>query len=510
MIIIPIGRDENNRIVLEDPAQSVSNYHAELKIKDNGAMFLYDKSTNGSFVNGIRIGPKQDFPLQRGNMVSFANKVNLNWSAVPEVPVSEDTLRIISIGKNSDNDIQLDMHDRISRYHALLRITKDYNYFLYDMSLNGTFVNNLRIPARSWYKVKYADHVSFDGSNKLNWDLVPAGKSGKKKSMRPALIAAALLIALLAGVKLFPRLGKKDLYKEYESSVCLVVNKFVYTIDFGELGIYDAILAPDGSAMTFDPAKQTPNMLTGTGFFISEDGKLVTNRHVVSPWLSTRTQNPAGYKILGVLANNIANQVISNLQNANTRVGINPEQFAKNNQLIRAWANAKSTIGGRSLELSVVLNNTFFNNGKDMINCQLLNIADDERLDIGLLQTNTKTLPPLVKSLVKADDVVPDGELQPGKRIFILGFPMGMNLANTSQGIKANFQDGQVSRESDGFEFGHNVSSATGASGSPVFDEEGRLAGIHYSGMRGTQGFNFAITAGQLKKLLGSWLPATN
>src|SRR6185369_201437 len=125
MIIISIGRDPNNRIELEDTAQVVSNYHAELKIKDNGSMSLFDKSTNGTVVNGTQIPKTQDFPVYRGNVVSFANKATLNWSLVPEVPVSEDTLRIMSIGKNPDNDIQLSTQDRISRYHALLRITKD-------------------------------------------------------------------------------------------------------------------------------------------------------------------------------------------------------------------------------------------------------------------------------------------------------------------------------------------------------------------------------------------------
>lgn len=507
MIIISIGRDENNRIVLEDPAQTVSNYHAELKIKDNGSMFLFDKSSNGSFVNGIRVTQKQDFPLQRGNVVSFANKVVLNWSTVPEVPVSEDTLRIVTIGKNSDNDIQLDMHDRTSRYHALLRVTKDYQYYLYDMSMNGVFVNNLRIPARSWYKIKHGDPVTFGGTDKLDWSTIPAAKAGKR-SMRPALMAAAVLIALLAGVKLFSSLGKKDLYKEYESSVCMVVNKFVYTIDFGELGVFDAVLDGQGNAMTVD-ATQTTNELTGTGFFFSEDGKLVTNRHVVVPWTTIRSQNPAGFKILGVLATNIANKAIGSLQSANAQFGISPEQMTKNLQMIRAWSNAKASIGGKTMELSVLLNNTFYNNDRDLITCQVLKISEDPKLDIGLIQTNSKTLPPLVKKLVNANDIVPDGELQPGKKVFILGFPLGTRLANTTQGIKANFQDGQVSRVTDGAAFGHNIATTHGASGSPIFDEEGRLAGVNYSGLPGQAGFNFAIAASQVKKLLDTWVPAS-
>lgn len=506
MIIISIGRDENNRIVLEDPVQLVSNYQAELRIHDNGNMFLFDKSSNGTFVNGVRIPSRQDFPVYRGNMVLFANKIPLNWTLVPEVPAAEDTLRIMTIGKHNDNEIRLGQQDRISRHHALLRITKEGDYYLYDMSTNGTLVNNLRIPARSWYKVKYGDHVSFGGADSLNWKLVPAHKkSAKKVNMRPMLIAAAVVLLICAGTLLYPKLLKKDLYKQYESAVCLVVNQYVYTIDFGELGSFDATFDERGAATLYEPGKKDPVVITGTGFFISKDGKLMTNRHVASPWMFARDEDPAGYKSLLQLASYIMAYQVGKLKQASEQA-TTVDQLVKVNRLISAWANAKPTIGGHPQEVSVLLNNTFFNSSKDLINCEVLHVSDDEKLDIGLLQTNNKTLPAQVKSLVSVEDIVPDEELRPGKKIFTLGFPMGLRLAKTSQGIKANFQDGQVSRETDGIAFGHNMPTTGGASGSPVFDEDGRLAGVHYSGVREQQqGYKFAITASRVKKLLATW-----
>ena len=92
--------------------------------------------------------------------------------------------------------------------------------------------------------------------------------------------------------------------------------------------------------------------------------------------------------------------------------------------------------------------------------------------------------------------------MQPGKKIYILGFPKAFVLAETNEGIKANFQDGQISREPDGYNFGHNISSTHGASGSPVFDDAGRLVGVNYAGYDDASGFNFAITASQAKKLV--------
>lgn len=520
MIIITIGRDQHNRIVLEDPAQLVSSHHAELKIKHDGTMFLYDKSANGTFVNGTRIPRHQDFPVTRGNTILFANKLSLNWAAVPDVPVADDTLRVMNIGKESGNDIQLSANDRISRYHALLRITKDYSYYVYDMSTNGTFVNNLRIPARTHYKIKYGDDVSFGNMDKLNWKLIP-GVSGSLTGMnkflrkltlgdikingvkmRPTIAVAAFVLVIVTGIYVFVGSGKKDLYVRYGNSVCLIVNDYVYTLDFAQLGKFDVTLNEDEKLVWYTPGKNRPVSCTGTGFFISKDGKLLTNRHVTSPWATDIKEDPDLYKALVQMANTLPALMINSLLSENKQTN-SSKQIALNNAEIQAWANARATIGGgHSTQVAILLNNTHYNSEKDLITCQVLKVSEDERVDIGLMQINTKMLPAQVKNLVDVNDIVSDQELKPGKKIFILGFPLGFTLAKTSEGLKSNFQNGQVSREPDGFAFGHNVPETGGASGSPVFDEEGRFAGVHYSGMGNIQGFKLAITATQAKKLL--------
>ncbi len=510
MITITIGRDENNRIIIEDPAQIVSNYHAELKIKEDGSMFLYDKSSNGTFVNGTRIPKNQDFPVFRGNAISFANKVILNWALVPDVPASADTIRIMTIGKKPDNDIQLSATERTSRYHALLRITKDYNYYIYDTSVNGTFVNNLRVPERTYQKIKYGDTVRFGDTDKLNWALVPRGKTKFSIRKSPLIRIAAIVLPVLAigaiALSLWMRSG--NLYEKYENSVCMVVNQFVYTIDFGELGKFELSYGFDPRTnrnnLLWYEAGVKPVLITGTGFFISKDGKLITNRHVARPWSVVEKDDADIYNGLVATARNVVNYRVGLLVAADS-AATTPEVKAECRRLITAWTTAKPTYGGRSISVAIALNNVFISSEKDLIDCEVLRVSDDDKVDIALLQTNNKILPSTVRNLVDVDKALPDDELKPGKKIFILGFPMGFSLAKTSQGIKANFQNGQVSRVSDGFSFGHNIEEVGGASGSPVFDEDGHLAGVHYAGIGNTAGFKFAVAASQVKKLMSGW-----
>ncbi|MDR1357301.1 MAG: FHA domain-containing protein [Tannerellaceae bacterium] len=78
-----IGRDEDCFIRIQDNGQRVSRRHATLKITGNGKMFIADHSSNGTFVNGMRIASDVDFPVKRKDVVSFANEIELDWKLIP-------------------------------------------------------------------------------------------------------------------------------------------------------------------------------------------------------------------------------------------------------------------------------------------------------------------------------------------------------------------------------------------------------------------------------------------
>lgn len=53
--LLKIGRGRQNDIVLEDPEQLVSRFHAELRPNDGGYVLVDLNSQNGTWVNAERI-----------------------------------------------------------------------------------------------------------------------------------------------------------------------------------------------------------------------------------------------------------------------------------------------------------------------------------------------------------------------------------------------------------------------------------------------------------------------
>lgn len=77
-----IGREENSHIIISDPSKMVSRHHATLTV--NGTkMTIMDHSSNGTFINGIKITSNTPVPVTRKDIVSFANVYDLDWNRIP-------------------------------------------------------------------------------------------------------------------------------------------------------------------------------------------------------------------------------------------------------------------------------------------------------------------------------------------------------------------------------------------------------------------------------------------
>jgi len=82
---ILIGRGDECQVRIIDQSQKVSRNHATLKIYGNGKMYIIDHSSNGTWVNGVKISQNVEYPINRGDSVSFAHTSELNWGQIPKM-----------------------------------------------------------------------------------------------------------------------------------------------------------------------------------------------------------------------------------------------------------------------------------------------------------------------------------------------------------------------------------------------------------------------------------------
>lgn len=84
MKVYSIGRGQDCDIIIADNSDVVSRHHASLTVYSSGKMCITDLSTNGTFVNGIKISPHVAVPVTRKDSISFAHVSKLDWRAVPK------------------------------------------------------------------------------------------------------------------------------------------------------------------------------------------------------------------------------------------------------------------------------------------------------------------------------------------------------------------------------------------------------------------------------------------
>lgn len=87
-----IGRDASNDIRYEE--KQISRTHAMIRVDKNGVVTLYDKSVNGTTINGAPVQRFTEIPVKHGkDRIVFAGRYELNWSQIPQ-PTSHRKLLV--------------------------------------------------------------------------------------------------------------------------------------------------------------------------------------------------------------------------------------------------------------------------------------------------------------------------------------------------------------------------------------------------------------------------------
>lgn len=496
MKLLVIGNNSNCHIRFNSPF--VSGYHAELLLLDNGEILLTDKgSRNGTYLNDQRLQPNKDIPVKRGDAIRFADQL-LDWQNVPSLPMPDFTKikEMRGIGTNFRNKHQL-QGDKVSRFHATLTKKNDKKWYIQDHSKNGTTVNGKAIPSNLDIKLKKGDKILCAGVPVPN----PYGE-GRQINYRKLLTILFIVLAVSGvGIGVYSLRGcgeanslqvpsklmtDNEIYARYKNSTVLLIGFYYYKVsagnlDLGKLELPTEVVISEGKLKAVNGQRGNMNMYTGTGFFVSEDGKIVTNLHIVRPWLFE--------KDLSLISDQYKMFMAS---------------VASENPALNAFT-AQIKVEGVLDYIGMIPNGVYFSED-NLKKCREFAVHNNTEKDVAILQLETMKLPDKSSIVDLNQAVVNDTEITVGSHIYTLGFPFGLSLQDlkSPKGIQLLGHGGSITQESTKYSFGFDAASYGGASGSPIFNEKGQLIGILNSGVSKSQGFNYAIKASYVVDLLNS------
>lgn len=346
-----------------------------------------------------------------------------------------------------------------------------------------------------------------------------------------------------------------EILTECGSGVVMVANQFYYkiTLPTGKVWYFTGFDEEgDLENWTMDLAEIQKNkkMITGTGFFVSEDGKIVTNRHVAAPTITLSDTKKSVRSLLDGMAEMVRaemesmsekydelersksdcytyNEYDGNYYADNERLQQLEHQQTLLKEAYDGDIQIKDNIRAMDLselkvepvcELGIAYNNTYVTKITDFIPCVVTSVSDKENVDLAIIQLKNKLTREgkhvfavsdnenqgfldKLKSLFASSD---KDELQTDQKLYMIGFNAGFTLANTSQGIKAQITSGTISQKPDNDKIMYTIPTLPGSSGSPVVNEYGKLAAVNFAGVTGTQSFNYGILTKRVKQFINN------
>lgn len=490
MKLIVVGTDFNCMIRLD--SQYVSSYHAEILLLDNGDILLTDKgSKNGTYLNDQRLQPNKDVPVKRGDVIRFADRV-LDWKNIPTIEIDSDIREMRGIGTNFRNKYQL-QGEKVSRYHATFSKRKDGRWYIQDHSKNGTSINGKKIPAHQNIKIKRGDVILCAGVAVPN-PYTEESSVGFSAKLWGVFIVLIILFGCGGAAYYFMNkyhldseflhpLTDEEIHERYQNSIVLVVGYYYYEVsagalDLSKLGLPTEVVVSDGMLKAVNDQRANMNIGAATGFFVSEDGKIVTDMHVVKPWHAAEDSSL------------IANQYRKFVSDA-----------AMSNPAVKAFASQIKVEGVLSY-VGVIPNGAGFSED-NIQQCRILTADDGDERNMAVLQLESKELPDChIVNL--GQSVTGDSAIYVGAHIYSMGFPAALAFENltSSEPVLLQEYSGDITQDCDEFSFGIDAPAYEVLGGSPVFNEKGQLIGILDVGNTKEQGCQYVMKASYVLDLM--------
>lgn len=348
----------------------------------------------------------------------------------------------------------------------------------------------------------------------------------------------------------------EQLFEERASGVVVILNEYYYEMRLPNGGcIYFTGINSDGDLDNFtldeELIRKTPQVMTGTGFFIDKQGTIMTNRHVAQPQLD-KDQAKAAYinlikniksfigyglsqmqqqyadleqlKQQSLLYDPYSGNTYYDMDRINSINDKKTEIEAEFAELYEKYDGINDQIDPSTLNVSAVCkvgiayNDTYVTSRDDFFGsnaCVVTKVSSKEDVDLALMQLKNKKTP----STAYVFDILgvnkePESMLEQVKNIFsndkdkkelrinqdlhMIGYNAGLTLGTTKQGIKVQMTTGKLTQLPDGHRLLYSIPTVQGSSGSPVIDAYGNFVGVNFAKLNGSDNFNFGIPVQQV------------
>lgn len=319
---------------------------------------------------------------------------------------------------------------------------------------------------------------------------------------------------------------------EMEKGVVLIQTQTSYTVDCSVDGItWSADGKPLKFYFTYDDnkkeileftnveAKRPWLRGTGTGFLISEDGLIATNRHIANPitpkgaalaFKKRLADDQLGAQLdLDKLNDWIRDASVVRLvqkipsYNDSIRKQKQLENFIRTTERILKLGEFKVEVENHC---SVAFVNSIIDSWDDFIGCSLRtgdDVAENYEKDVAIIQLKNKgrDVPEGAFIFNVPDEDIMDGDIPDDYEITVLGYNLGVELADIKNGIHPQAQTGKIISKNDNYNIGYSANVFPGSSGSPVYNKKGQLVAVNNSGFA-QKAFAYGIRTKYLKELL--------